>query len=80
MAKNDDLEKLDNEFHEWKREQELKQAKAEGRKEGRWKTCTLAWSIITMFVGSGSWLCVKFSDAVYAGLHAFWVVALEKLK
>jgi len=76
MAKNDDIEEL----LEWKHDQELRQATATGVKEGQWKTCTLAWSIITGFVATIAGLCVNYSEAVYAGVKAFWVVAMGKIQ
>jgi len=76
MANKDDIEEL----LEWKHSEELKQAEKHGQKVGQWKTCTLAWSIITGFVGVISWLGIKCSDAVYAGVNAFWIVLLEKFK
>jgi hypothetical protein len=76
MANKDDLEKLEKEFHTWKLDQQLKDA----NKAGQWKTCVLAWSIITGFVAAISTLGIKYSDAVYAGVNAFWIVMLEKFK
>ncbi len=62
----DDIEEL----MEWKHKQELKEAE----KTGQWKTCALAWSIITFFVGAIAAAIAQCSNAVYAGLKAFWVV------
>ncbi len=64
------------ELLEWKHDQEIKEA----NKAGQWKTCTLAWSIITGFVATIAGLCVNYSEAVYAGVKAFWVVAMGKIQ
>ena len=76
MSKVDEFKGLEEEFHAWKLAQQLREAE----KAGQWKTCTLAWSLITLAVGTVATLCAKFSKPVLIGLKAFWAAALEQIQ